>query len=44
MAYGLLADVIVAIHAAYVSYVVFGQAAILLGIALRWRQSTARRG
>jgi Protein of Unknown function (DUF2784) len=32
----LLADVIVVIHAAYVSFVVFGLAAILVGIAFRW--------
>jgi hypothetical protein len=32
----LLADVIVVFHATYVSFVVFGLAAILLGIALRW--------
>jgi Protein of Unknown function (DUF2784) len=32
----LLADVIVVFHAAYVSFVVFGLAAILLGIAFRW--------
>ena len=37
MGYGALADLIVAGHVAYVSYVVFGQLAILLGIALRWR-------
>jgi hypothetical protein len=36
MAYRLLADVIVAIHVAYVSYVFFGQLLIWLGIALRW--------
>jgi hypothetical protein len=32
----LLADVIVVFHAAYVSFVVFGLVAILLGIAFRW--------
>jgi hypothetical protein len=37
MAYGILADAMVAIHVAYVSYVVFGQLAIWLGLALRWR-------
>lgn len=36
MAYGLLADAIVAIHVAYVSYVVLGQLLIWLGLALRW--------
>jgi hypothetical protein len=37
MGYGLLADAIVAVHVAYVCYVVFGQLAIWLGLALRWR-------
>jgi len=37
MGYGLLADVVVAVHVAYVSYVVFGQLLIWLGLALRWR-------
>jgi hypothetical protein len=37
MAYGLLADLIVAVHVAYVSYVVFGQLLIWLGLVLRWR-------
>src|SRR5262245_1949418 len=36
MIYGLLADVIVAVHLAYVSYVVFGQLAIFAGVLLRW--------
>jgi hypothetical protein len=36
MGYGLLADVLVAIHVAYVSYVVFGQLLIWLGLLLRW--------
>jgi hypothetical protein len=36
MGYGLLADLIVAFHVAYVSYVVVGQLAIWLGLALRW--------
>lgn len=35
MGYGLLADAIVAIHVAYVAYVLFGQLAILAGLALR---------
>ena len=37
MGYGILADVMVAIHVAYVSYVVLGQLAIWLGLALHWR-------
>lgn len=37
MAYILLADLVVAIHVAYVSYVVFGQLFIWLGLALRWQ-------
>jgi hypothetical protein len=32
----LLADLIVVLHATYVSFVVFGLVLILLGIALRW--------
>jgi Protein of Unknown function (DUF2784) len=32
----VLADLIVVFHAAYVAFVVFGFAAILLGAALRW--------
>lgn len=36
MGYSLLADLIVVIHLAYVAFVVLGQAAILLGAALRW--------
>jgi hypothetical protein len=32
----LLADLVVVFHAAYASFVVFGLAAILLGIALHW--------
>jgi hypothetical protein len=36
-AYGYVADLIVAFHVAYVSYVVFGQLAILVGIARRWQ-------
>ena len=35
--YHLLADVIAAIHFAYVAFVVFGMVLILLGIALRWK-------
>jgi hypothetical protein len=37
MWYGVLADVVVAVHLAYVCFVVFGQAAILLGLCFRWR-------
>jgi Protein of Unknown function (DUF2784) len=37
MWYGLLADGVVAIHVAYVSYVVFGQLAIFAGIVFRWQ-------
>lgn len=37
MGYSLLADVVVAIHVAYVSYVVLGQLLIWLGLALHWR-------
>jgi hypothetical protein len=36
MAFRLLADGVVALHVAYVSYIVFGQLLIWLGIALRW--------
>ena len=35
--YGFLADVIVGIHLAYVSYAVFGQLAIFIGWPLGWR-------
>ena len=35
--YAILADAIVIIHAAYVAFVVFGLAAILLGVAMNWR-------
>ena len=37
MRYRLLADVVVGIHAVYVSFVVFGLLAILLGRAMDWR-------
>ena len=37
MGYGLLADGIVAVHVAYVSYVILGQLAVFAGIALRWQ-------
>jgi hypothetical protein len=33
----ILADLTVVIHATYVSFVVFGLAAILLGVVFRWR-------
>jgi hypothetical protein len=36
MTYDLLADLIVAVHVSYVSYVILGQAAILLGLLRRW--------
>jgi multisubunit Na+/H+ antiporter MnhB subunit len=35
--YGLLADLIVLIHFAYVGFVVIGQLLILIGIVLRWQ-------
>src|SRR5437868_2705277 len=34
---GFLADLLVAVHVAYVGYVVVGQLLILVGLALRWR-------
>jgi hypothetical protein len=37
MVYRLLADLIVAVHVAYVGYVVIGQLLIWIGIPLRWR-------
>ena len=37
MYYAWLADGIVALHVAYVSFVIVGQIAILLGAAFRWR-------
>src|SRR5579864_8493468 len=37
MRYGLLADVVVAMHAFYVGFVVFGLLAILIGHARGWR-------
>jgi len=33
----LLADAVLAMHAGFIAFVVVGQAAILVGIALRWR-------
>jgi polyferredoxin len=36
-AYRFLADVVLAIHFAYVAFVVLGLVAILLGIVLRWQ-------
>jgi len=36
MFYAHLADLIVAIHVAYVGFIVVGQLAILLGLVLRW--------
>jgi hypothetical protein len=35
--YPILADAVVIIHAAYVAFVVFGLAAILIGAAMNWR-------
>ena len=37
MIYLILADIIVAIHFAYVSYVVVGELLIILGILLKWQ-------
>ena len=37
MGYSILADFIVVVHFAYVSYVVFGQLLIIVGIPLGWR-------
>jgi hypothetical protein len=34
--YRILADVVVAVHLAYVSFVVLGMLAILIGLVLRW--------
>ena len=36
MPYGFIADVVVAFHLAYVSFVIFGQLAIFAGAALKW--------
>lgn len=36
IAYRILADLIVILHAAYVGFVVLGLAAILIGVVLRW--------
>ena len=36
MPYSLLADLLVTFHSAYVGFVVIGQLAILVGLALRW--------
>jgi hypothetical protein len=36
MLYKIVADVVVVLHAAYVSFVIFGQLAILTGILCRW--------
>lgn len=36
MRYGLLADLVVGVHVAYVSYVVFGQLLIWLGLIRGW--------
>jgi Protein of Unknown function (DUF2784) len=36
MLYHMLADVVVAVHLAYVSYILFGEILIVIGIPLRW--------
>jgi hypothetical protein len=36
MVYSFLADLVVALHVGYVSFVIAGQLLILLGLALRW--------
>ncbi|MBY0524445.1 MAG: DUF2784 domain-containing protein [Gemmataceae bacterium] len=36
MPYGLLADLIVVIHVAYVSFVILGQLVIVIGALMRW--------
>jgi hypothetical protein len=36
MGYGFWADVVVAVHVAYVSFVLLGQVAILVGVARKW--------
>jgi hypothetical protein len=37
MWYGFAADLVVAIHIAYVGYVIFGQLAIIVGAAMKWQ-------
>ena len=37
MWYGFAADLVVAIHLAYVAYVIFGQLAIIVGAAMKWQ-------
>ncbi len=37
MWYGLLADVLVAVHLAYVSFVLFGFLAVVVGMCCRWQ-------
>jgi len=36
LAYRILADIVVVVHAGYVGFVLFGQLAILIGILARW--------
>jgi hypothetical protein len=36
MPYGFLADALVAVHAAFVAFVVFGQLVIMIGVVRRW--------
>jgi hypothetical protein len=37
MPYGLLADLVVALHVGYVGYVILGELIILLGVLCRWQ-------
>lgn len=37
MIYGLIADLVVALHVAYVAFVIVGQLAILAGMVLGWK-------
>src|SRR4051812_21040112 len=37
MWYGLAADLVVAIHVAYVGYVIFGQLAVILAAPMKWQ-------
>lgn len=37
MGYGLCADLVVAIHLAYVAYVIVGQLVIIAGAAMKWQ-------
>jgi hypothetical protein len=44
MGYGFWADLIVALHVAYVSYIVLGLLAILIGAARGWEAKTRFAG